>query len=258
VGQADSQLIELSLVDSTKFRIMIDFGRNTDIDINNHTMDMCVITHSHSDHYSYSCDELNKFVCKTLIVSRTDIDCINQYQSQHNTNFIVASIGNIIYKDSNNEISIKSVKNSCSDPNDCSIGIYFNLNNQFKYFTAGDLKDAEESTLNLNKINVLKVSHHGSTTSSKPSYLSNIQPDVCIISSELIEDDCIPKFETVSNLLKYCNVFMTGDLKDSTCNDYNNLLDLDIHSNGNIKINYIKDNNYYYVKSNKINKKYYI
>jgi hypothetical protein len=51
---------------------------------------------------------------------------------------------------------------------------------------------------------------------------------------------------------------MTGDLKDSTCSDYNNLLDLDMHSNGNIKINYVKDNNYYYVKSNKINKKYYI
>lgn len=251
VGQADSQIIEFD-----NYRIMIDFGKYDIPDISDKTFDLCVITHSHMDHYSSECQNLNKFTCKTIMISNDDIDCINDYITDHNPKVIIPEINDDL-SINNVKIIVKSVKHSCSDDkNKCSIGLYFEFGD-FKYFTAGDLPSNEESKVDISKINVFKVSHHGSSTSSKEDFLNKIQPDICIISSELITKDCIPKSETIENLKSECNkILMTGGLSNE-CSNYDEIYQYYIHNNGNIKIEYLIDNNYYHVKSNKLDKNYY-
>lgn len=256
VGQADSQIIELYSNDN-KYRIMVDFGKYNIPNISNKTFDLCVVTHSHMDHYSSECQNLNLVYCETIMISNDDIDCINNYIDKYNPKVITAEI-NDDFSINNVKIIVKSVKHSCSDDkNKCSIGLYFEFD-KFKYFTAGDLPNIEESQLDINKINVFKVSHHGSSTSSKEDFLNKIQPDVCIISSELTTKDCIPTVETIENLKLECNeILMTGELNNK-CNNYNDIYQYNIHNNGDVKIKYLIDDNYYYIKSNKIDKKYYL
>jgi competence protein ComEC len=251
VGQADSQLIELSN-ENLKYRIMIDFGRNTELPISNKTFDLCIVTHSHSDHYSYSCDIYDDFVCQTTLVSQNNIECLG--------NNIIPTIGQTLIDYSGYEISIKSVKSSCSDPNDCSIGIYFNMFG-FKYFTAGDLKASEENELDFNGelIDLLKVSHHGSTTSSKQEYIERIKPSICIISSELIQDDCIPKLETIETLNKECLIMMTGNLDaNDKCAEYDSINKLNIHGHGNINVKYDIGKQYFEISSDRTYMKQYL
>ena len=47
---------------------------------------------------------------------------------------------------------------------------------------AGDLPTAQEETLDVGKINFLKVSHHGSKYSTSDKFLDDIKPEEAIIS----------------------------------------------------------------------------
>ena len=71
------------------------------------------------------------------------------------------------------------------DENDNSNVVYFNYNN-YKFLLMGDAGIEVEKDLiekyNLSDIDVLKVGHHGSGTSSSEEFINNIVPKYSIIS----------------------------------------------------------------------------
>lgn len=81
------------------------------------------------------------------------------------------------------------VSNATSSENDLSIGWVLTYRS-FRYFTGGDLggettyyADSETSLgPRVGKVNVMKVNHHGSRYSTNQSFLSNLLPEVAVIS----------------------------------------------------------------------------
>lgn len=112
----------------------------------------------------------------------------------------------------------------------------------FDYLTAGDLTSSPESSLGSAlaargvKVDVLKVSHHGSSTSSKLSYLQNILPEYAVVSGH----NSSLKADTLQNL-KDAGVKITYDT-------YNDQSDPRFkYSGGNITIT--TDGAYYYISA---------
>lgn len=72
------------------------------------------------------------------------------------------------------------------DKNDQSLVLFTQIN-QLTYLFTGDISTHEELQIldryNQLKIDILKVSHHGSNTSSHPNFIHQIQPQLSVISS---------------------------------------------------------------------------
>ena len=81
----------------------------------------------------------------------------------------------------NAECEVMSIRNDKDDYNNCSIVIKMDFNNVSYLFT-GDAEESVESSRNWPHIDVLKVGHHGSNTSSSKNFLEQIKPKVALIS----------------------------------------------------------------------------
>ena len=62
---------------------------------------------------------------------------------------------------------------------------------------------------NLNDIDILKVGHHGSNTSSSKEFISSINPRQCLISVGKNNRYGHPKESVVDTLDDYCNIYRT-------------------------------------------------
>ena len=107
----------------------------------------------------------------------------------------------------NHFLNIKEYDNE----NDNSNVIYFKYNN-FKFLFMGDAGITKEKDImekyNLSNIDVLKVGHHGSDTSTSEYFINKINPKYSIISVGKNNRYGHPK-ESVLNTLKNSNVYRT-------------------------------------------------
>ncbi len=81
----------------------------------------------------------------------------------------------------NAECEVMSIRNDKDDYNNCSIVIKMDFNNVSYLFT-GDAEESVESSRKWPHVDVLKVGHHGSNTSSSKNFLEQIKPEVALIS----------------------------------------------------------------------------
>lgn len=81
----------------------------------------------------------------------------------------------------NAECEVMSIRNDKDDYNNCSIVIKMDFNNVSYLFT-GDAEESVESSRKWPHIDVLKVGHHGSNTSSSKNFLKQIKPEIALIS----------------------------------------------------------------------------
>ena len=81
----------------------------------------------------------------------------------------------------NAECEVMSIRNDKDDYNNCSIVIKMDFNNVSYLFT-GDAEESVESSRKWPHIDVLKVGHHSSNTSSSKKFLEQIKPEVALIS----------------------------------------------------------------------------
>ncbi len=106
-------------------------------------------------------------------------------------------------------------------PNDLSLSILFQ-HGDFKVFFVGDLEaEGEENILEENlpslHVDVLKVGHHGSKTSSTPAFLSWVDPKMAVISAGKNNRYGHPARVTLQNLeaqgIPYYSLMETGALE---------------------------------------------
>lgn len=200
VGQGDAILIE-----NKNFNILIDSGPNSAKDniisylkINGiKKLDYVIASHPHEDHIGSMDDIVNKFDIGEFIMPKvltTDEDLNNLLKALKNKKLLVKNI--------NSNFKIKLSKDAYIDflwAGDISDD---NLNNHsivMKYITknisflfTGDMEEEIENVLlaskNPLKSTVLKVAHHGSKTSSSKAFISEIQPQVSVISCGMGND----------------------------------------------------------------------
>ncbi len=238
VGQGDSILIKNKssayLIDTGCKKYMSTYEITDNIikffySIGVYDIDNIILTHGDLDHIGNANYLINNFKVKNVIFNK---DSYNELESDL---INLLNKKNIKYYKGFNTLNLNNYKlqflNTLlyDNENDNSNIIYLNYNN-YKFLFMGDAsKEVENNLLNkysLNNIDVLKVGHHGSNTSTSKEFLDKINPKYSIIS--------VGK----NNMYGHPNKEVLNNLKDSLIyrTDIDGTIRFKINNNLNIKI----------------------
>jgi len=189
VGQGDSAYIRLK---NDSCNILIDFyGFDYQYLAKKgiRRIDYLILSHGHSDHLS-DFNQLNKyFKIENVLVSafdQSDTTRMLLFESEkRNIKSTKVESGNI-FRCGGTDFYILAPFKQSANLNNNSIVIQFKVFNKTFLFT-GDIEHEVENWLvntygEILKSDILKVSHHGSITSSSQAFLDYVKPDKAIIS----------------------------------------------------------------------------
>ena len=220
VGQADSILIK-----NNNQNMLIDAGNNSDgrlivsylkNDLKIEKLDYIVGTQTHEDHIGGLDDVINSLNVEKIYMPFTSNVSTKTYEDvenaiiEKNLSITNPQVGETFsLGDANFEVMF--VDNSEPDEkNDSSIVLKLNFGNQ-KYLFMGDAETKTESSRDWEKVNVLKVGHHGSNTSSSEKFIKTVSPDIAIISVGPNNSYNLPKNEILERLKKYNSTIYRTD-----------------------------------------------
>lgn len=193
VGQGDSILLQFNnknvLIDAGDQ----DSGQTVESYLRSHgvkSLDLVVATHPHSDHIGGLLTVLNDFQVGQVLDSG-QVHTTQTYEDfltlvdQKNIPFAVAERGQTIDLDPAIKIEIFSPPTTPfpSDLNQNSVVLKVTYN-KVSFLLAGDAGFEAEDSMAAGydlKSTVLKVGHHGSSSSTGTSFLSEVRPDVAVI-----------------------------------------------------------------------------
>ena len=204
VGQADAILVRVPtesgmknmLIDagsplrqSSKDKITTDYLADLGID----TLHYMIITHPHFDHASAAAEVIEAVTIENLILPECEatqafwIDMFEAMEAK-NLEYIPSEVGDTYQiGDASFEVLAPLDVSKVKEINDYSIVIRLDYGETSFLFT-GDAESVSESEM-LNQYtaadlgaDVLKVSHHGSSTSSTQRFLDLVDPDYAVIS----------------------------------------------------------------------------
>ncbi len=225
VGQGDSIFIKLP---NNKANILIDTGgkvsyktedwkiKNNNYSISSNTisylktlgiskLDYLILTHGDADHMGDAINLINEFNVENVILncgSKNNLEnnlikLLNKKKIKYYSCIKELNINKYKFKFLNNKIY--------DNENDNSSVIYTKINN-YKFLFMADASMNVENTIinnnNLKNIDVLKVGHHGSKTSSSKEFISEINPKYSIISVGSNNRYGHPNREVLKNLEK--------------------------------------------------------
>ena len=220
VGQADSILLR-----TEDTAMLIDAGNNgdgkdvvqyiKDKGINN--LEYVVGTHPHEDHIGGIDNVINEFDIGTIYMpnittnTKTYEDVLTAIENK-GLNIRAPKKGD---KFNLGKAECEIMTDSILDKNNlnlASIVIKVTFGNNTFLFT-GDAETQNEETINWPKVDVLKVGHHGSNTSSSEQFLNQIQPQISVISVGKDNDYGHPNTETIQKLEKIRSTIYRTDEK---------------------------------------------
>lgn len=206
VGQGDSILVvnndKTMLIDASTNKMGSKVVKYLQ-DLGISRIDYLVGTHPHEDHIGGLDNviknfEIGKFYMpKKLANTKTFEDVLNAASSK-NLKISAPNIGDK-FSVGNANCEVMAIDNNAEDLNDCSIVIQMECNG-IKYLFTGDAGTAVENSRSWNQIDILKVGHHGSRTSSTKKFLEQIKPKVALISVGTGNDYGHPTEEALKRL----------------------------------------------------------
>lgn len=192
VGQADSTLViykgELILIDAgedNNGEFLVGYMKRLGIS----KLDYVIGTHVHSDHIGGLDKIIKAFEIENIYMPYTGSDNTSkEYREvleeviKKDMEITNPSIGDVFYI--NDAIcEIKYVDNKEPDNiNLASIVIQISLDEQ-EYLFMGDAEKEIEDSVRWKDVDILKVAHHGSSTSSSVSFLEQTLPEISVISA---------------------------------------------------------------------------
>ena len=209
VGQGDSSLIIYN--DNV---VMNDTGGTSNYNVSSGCIkllkslgyshiDYLILTHGDFDHMGDSIYLINNYKVKNVVLNNDDFNELETNLIKELKNKKIKYYQNVEKMPiSNNIITILNTE-EYDNENDNSNVIYIELNN-YKFMFMGDAGvDKEKDILeryNISNIDVLKVGHHGSKTSSSKSFINKINPKYSIISVGKNNRYGHPNKEVLNNL----------------------------------------------------------
>lgn len=210
VGQGDSSLIRLK-----NKNILIDTGGNINYDISKNILipyfksvgikkiDYLVLTHGDYDHMGEAINLVENFKVEKVI-----FNC-GPYNDLENELIEVLDKKKIKYYSCIKELNIDNNKlhflqtKEYDNENENSNVIYMELNG-YKFMFMGDAGVEKEKDIlekyNVSKIDVLKIGHHGSKTSSDKNFIDEMNPKYSVISVGKNNRYGHPNKEVLNNL----------------------------------------------------------
>ena len=210
VGQGDSSLIRLK-----NKNILIDTGGNINYDISKNILipyfksvgikkiDYLVLTHGDYDHMGEAINLVENFKVEKVI-----FNC-GLYNDLENELIEVLDKKKIKYYSCIKELNIDNNKlhflqtKEYDNENENSNVIYTELNG-YKFMFMGDAGVEKEKDIlekyNVSKIDVLKIGHHGSKTSSDKNFIDEMNPKYSVISVGKNNRYGHPNKEVLNNL----------------------------------------------------------
>lgn len=169
-------------------------------------LDLVIITHPDSDHFGMLKEISNEFRIKKIIKSKYD----NKTRNYIKKNIPIISVNpkdKIKYK--NISIEFISPTKDYNDTNNNSLVFKLNFYQKIILFT-GDIEEPVEKNLPyIGKVNILKVPHHGSNTSTSNSLLSKVDFDLAICMNGYKNSFSFPTL-TIKKKLKN-KLYITSD-----------------------------------------------
>lgn len=203
VGQGDATLIS-----NLNYKILIDTGsaynyhklKKTLYEEGVYTLDYLLISHNDEDHCGNVDNLMRDFKIKKIVYDKYDIAYKDLY-------FNCLDVG--IF----------------DNDNDNSVVYYLDINDYSFLFTGDISKNVESLIVNryaIDKVNCLKVSHHGSATGTSSYFVGKILPDYAIISTNGKYNH--PHKETLDTLNSYLvDILITKELGNIKFNFIGNL-----------------------------------
>ncbi|TJY17484.1 DNA internalization-related competence protein ComEC/Rec2 [Staphylococcus chromogenes] len=154
-------------------------------------IDYLLITHDHADHMGELKELADKVTIKNIIINphhfNRDLlhEVIDITKSEQAILHSAFELKTLKLDEFQFQFLNATIKNS-ENPNEHSIITLANIYNN-RILLMGDATVANEDLLrqkyNIPKINILKVGHHGSKTSTSENFLATIRPEIALISS---------------------------------------------------------------------------
>lgn len=226
VGQGDSIFIELPntktmLIDAAE-KEYADRITNYIYSCGYNTLDYVVATHPHSDHIGGMADVIGAFNVENVILSpatHTTKSYTNMLTAidQSGAKVKIGVAGTEIFSDGDlSAVVIAPVTEDYSDLNNSSVMVMLTYGDN-KFLFTGDAEEEEERTVTADvKCDVLKVGHHGSSTSTSRAFLTAASPEYAVISCGMGNSYGHPHTETIDKLKKAgINIYRTdlqGDI----------------------------------------------
>ena len=213
VGQADCSLIKFP--DGSN--MLIDAGNNNDSEYIKYYLetegikkiDIIVGTHPHEDHIGSLDTIINNFEVKKIYLpddyatTKTFEDVLDAIANK-GLKITTPNIGEK-FNLGGAEFIVLAPQQKYDDHNNNSIVLKMNYNENSFMFTGDCELKSEKDILNKNydlKSDVLKVAHHGSTTSTSDEWLEAVSPKYAVIQSETGNDYGHPHKEIIEKLEK--------------------------------------------------------
>ena len=170
-------------------------------------IDYLILTHGDYDHMGYSIDLINNFKVKNVIYN------CGQFNDLENDLIKILNKKNISYDSCINELEnlLFLQTKYYNDENDNSNVIYTEIDG-YRFMFMGDAGIEKERDIldkyNISNIDVLKVGHHGSKTSSSEIFINEMNPKYVVISVGKNNHYGHPN-EEVLNILNNSKIYRT-------------------------------------------------
>ena len=217
VGQGDGIVIECEdttlVIDGGEYErrnAILRFLRNEEIK----TIDCYIASHPHADHIGAAADIVNAFDVRTVMMttfSEINVPTTVSYETfmtavdAENCDVLFASAGES-YTFGELKLDVLSPSVETGDYNNMSLVIKMTYKDNTLLFTGDAEAEIEQQLLDSGadlSAQVLKIGHHGSSTSSCDSFISAVLPQIAVISCGLNNDYGHPHRQTLDTLEKY-------------------------------------------------------
>lgn len=218
VGQGDSILIQVN-----NKNLLIDSGPKSDkkkfndylSSLNIKKLDYIIATHPHEDHIGNMTDAIKNYdvlqfyAPKVQSTTKTFEKMVDALKDKNLKINVLKKGTNSIDLGKNTNVTVFSpTKDSYEDLNNYSPVIKIEYGSTSFLFTGDAQKDVEKEILDNNEdisADVLKVGHHGSSTSTNKNFLIKVNPSIAVISVGKDNSYNHPNKETI-NLLNKSNI----------------------------------------------------
>ena len=219
VGQADSILIQnqdkVMLIDAgtnEEGETVVNYLKNLGIT----KIDYVIGTHPHEDHIGGLDDVINNFnigqiyMPKIETTTKTFEDVLDAIETKNLTVTAPNKGDKIELGQAEGEFMTEPILDE-DNLNVSSLVLRLEFGNT-SYLFMGDAEEENEETINWPKTDVLKVGHHGSSTSSSESFLEQVQPKYAIIMAGKDNSYGLPTQETIDKLNNIgCEIYRTDE-----------------------------------------------